>query len=314
MKVTAAVLAALLATLGAATAAEEYPITGEVTGAFHVHVKVNPGTEVNTNEYAVVVGDKYVDLIMVEKDDLQGPGKFKTQPFLVPVPKDYVEVEGSSVKFPNGLDKVFAAYCLNPMGRHPRGEMVVPRWDEIKDRFVVVKVVVGPEQVRTEERHLTPDWIKAVCERVEGVVDSKEWRRNAQTIVWVTEAAVPQEVHVKGTVQINVNATVRVNSQEFFHVNENELNELKRLAETGDKVAKQLFEFFSNREELEKLVNTAQSALDFVKQHLNDIVTAAQTAKEAYETAKGFLEKIPVSPAVMAALIALAALRRRPRT
>ncbi|WP_457619576.1 hypothetical protein [Methanopyrus sp.] len=312
MRATIAVLAALLAALGAATAAEEYPITGEVTGAFHVHVKVSPGTEVDTNEYAVVVGDKYVDLIMVEKDDLQGSGKFKTQPFLVPVPKDYVKVEGSSVKFPNGLDEVFAAYCLNPVGRHPRGEMVVPRWDEIKDRVVVVKVVVGPGQVRTEERHLAPDWIKAVCERVEGVVDPGEWRRNAQTIVWVTEAAVPQEVNVRGTVQIDVNATVQVNAQEFFRVNENELNELKRLAEEGDKVAKQLLEFFSNREELEKLVNTAQSALDFVKQHLSDIVTVAQTVKEAYETAKGFLGKIPVSPAVVVtALGALAILRRR---
>lgn len=78
-------------------------------------------------------------------------------------------------------------------------------------------------------------------------------------------------------------------------------------------MARQLLEFFSNKEELENLVNTAQSALDFVKQHLSDIVTTAQTAKEAYETAKSVFGKIPVSPAVIiVALAALAIFRRRP--
>ncbi|AAM02381.1 hypothetical protein [Methanopyrus kandleri] len=311
MRVGIAVLAALLATLGAATAAE-YPIKGEVTGTFEVHVEADPGTQVDTNEYAVVVGSKYVYLIMVEEDDLQDSGKFKTQPFLVPVPADKVEVNGSLVKFPDGLDDTFAAYCLNPMGRHPRGEMVVPKWNEIEDRFVEIKVVAGHGQVRTEERHLAPEWIKAVCKRVEGVVDPGEWKRDAQTIIWVTEAAVPEnvQVNVENRVQIDVNATVQVNAQDFFQINESELREL---ANAGDEMARQLLEFFSNKEELENLVNTAQSALDFVKQHLSDIVTTAQTAKEAYETAKSVFGKIPVSPAVIiVALAALAIFRRRP--
>ncbi|WP_456481251.1 hypothetical protein [Methanopyrus sp.] len=309
MRAAVTLLAALLAVLGVATATE-YPIAGEVAGPFEVKVMVNPGTGVDTREYAVLVGDKYVHLIMVEKEDLlRSPeGKFKTQPFLVPVPKEYVEVDGPVVRFPNGLNGTFAAYCLNPTGRHPRGEMVVPRWEEIKDRLVEIKVVTL-NGVRTEERHLTPRWVKAVCERVENVVDPGEWKREAQTALWVTEAAIPEEVRVKSEVQIDVSATVRVNARDFFRINE---SELKQLAEFGDEMARQLLEFFSDERNLESLIDTAQSALDFVKRHLSDLVTVARTAKEAYETVESALSKVPVLPAVITAALTVPILRRRP--
>ena len=84
-------------------------------------------------------------------------------------------------------------------------------------------------------------------------------------------------------------------------------------------MAEQLFEFFSSKEELQNMIDTAESALNFVKEHLNDIVTVAQTAKEAYETAKQVYEtaknvsgKIPVSPAVIVAALTALILRRRP--
>ncbi len=307
MMATVAVLTAFLAVLS--TAAAEYPIKGEVSGTFEVRVEVSPGTQVDAGEYAVIPGKEYLYLVMVEKDDLASSGEFRTQPFLVPVPIKKVEVCGSLVKFQNGLDEEFAAYCLNPMGRHPRGEMVVPRWSEIEARCVGIKVVTT-EGTHIEERHLTPEWVKAVCYRVDGVVDPKEWKRDSQTIVWMTEAAIPERVNVDTRVRIDVNATVQVNAQAFFDINR---SELKELAEAGDEMARQLLEFFSSKEELERMIDTARDALNFVERHLSDVVTAAQTAKEVYETAKGVLGKVPVPPIVtVMALVVLAISGRRP--
>ena len=133
---------------------------------------------------------------------------------------------------------------------------------------------------------------------------------DSQTIVWMTEAAIPERVNVDTKVRIDVNATVQANAQAFFDINR---SELKELAEAGDEMARQLLEFFSSKEELEWMIDTARDALNFVEQHLNDVVTAAQTAKEVYETAKGVLGKVPVPPIVTAtALVALAILGRRP--
>ncbi len=292
--------AALLASLGAAVA-QEYPVAGEVTGPFKV--RITRAEPLDASEYAVIIGDKYVTLIMVEKDDLQqGSGAFKTQPFLVPVPKELVKIEGTRVSFSEKVvGDTFSGYCLNPSGRHPIGEMVVPKWSEIENRCIKVKVVTGPSQVKTEERYLTPEWVKAVCKRVEGVVTPKRWERSAQTIVWVTEAVVPQQPGQRVRVTVDVQATVNVNANDFFELNRSEFQEL---AKAGGEVAREILEFFSRRENLEELVNTAQAALDFVKRHLSDLVTVARTAKS-------FFEKIPVSPVVAALAAVLPVLRRR---
>ncbi|MHC1581292.1 MAG: hypothetical protein ACXQTC_06305 [Methanopyraceae archaeon] len=298
----AAVLMAAVTT--GVSAAEEYPVTGEVVGSFKV--KITKAEPVDAQKYAVVIGDRYVNLIMVEKRDLQGSGPFKTQPFLLPIPKDKVSVKGTQVTFPGDLvGRVIPAYCLNPMGRHPIGEMVVPTWEEIKDRFVQVKVVTvtGP---KVEKRFLRPDWVQRVVRRVEVVVNPDRWSRRAQVIVWVTEASVPQEVSVRARVSLDVQATVRANTSAFFQLNR---SELQRLAESGGEVAKELLNFFSNQENMNLMMSEAQAALDFVRQYLSDVVTAVQVAGkvEAYGKAYG---KLPVSVLALVALVLPARVRR----
>ncbi len=301
MRATLLLAAVLMAAVTGASAAEEYPVAGEVVGPFKV--KITRAEPVDTQKYAVIIGDRYVDLIMVEKGDLQGSGPFKTQPFLLPIPREKVSVEGTRVTFPGDLvGRVISAYCLNPMGRHPVGEMVVPTWEEVKERFVQVKVVTvtGP---KVEKRFLKPDWVQQVVRRVESVVSPDRWSRRAQVIVWVTEASVPQEVSVRARVSLDVQATVRANTSEFFQLNR---SELQRLAESGREVARELLNFFSNRENMDRMMSEAQAALDFARRYLSDIMTAVQVAREA-EEAYG---KLPVSALALVALVLPARMRR----
>ncbi|MEO2240528.1 MAG: hypothetical protein ABGY09_00495 [Euryarchaeota archaeon] len=290
----------LMVTATGASAAEEYPVIGEVVGPFKV--KITRAEPVDAQKYAVVIGDRYVDLIMVEKGDLQGSGPLKTQPFLLPVPREKVSIEGTRVSFPGDLvGRVISAYCLNPMGRHPIGEMVLPTWEELKGRFVQVKVVTvtGP---RVEKRFLRPDWVQRVVRRVESVISPEQWSRRAQVIVWVTEASVPQEVSVQARVSVDVQATVRVNTQEFFRLNR---SELRRLTGPGAKVVQELLNFFSNEENMKLMEGEARAALDFARRYLSDVVAAVQ------QEAKRTYWKLPVAMLALATLVLPARFRRR---